>query len=82
MPERTTTTKTTSTKKTVEKTEKTPAEKAWDTRRKNEIDNLNEQLDDSIPAAAHKQWMTKKNNEIAEKDAEIAKLKAQLANKK
>lgn len=66
----------------VEKIDKTPAEKAWDTRRKNEIDNLNEQLDKSIPQAAHKQWMTKKDNEIAKKDAKIAELEAKLAGKK
>ncbi len=58
------------------------AHKQWMTKKNNEIANLNEQLDNSVPASAHKQWMTKKNNEIAEKDAEIEKLKAQLASKK
>ena len=48
--------------------EKTPAQKAVDTRRKNIIAEQKEMLDKSTSAAAHKQWITKKNNEISAKD--------------
>lgn len=58
------------------------AHKQWMTKKNNKIEELEDQLDNSVSAAAHQQWMTKKNNEIAEKDAEIAKLKAELASKK
>lgn len=44
MPETTTTTTTTSKKVLTEKTEKTPAEKAWDTRRKNKIASQQAQI--------------------------------------
>lgn len=44
MPETTTTTTTTSKKVVTEKTEKTPAEKAWDTRRKNKIASQQAQI--------------------------------------
>lgn len=54
--------------------EKTPAQKAVDTRRKNIIAEQKEMLDKSTFAAAHKQWITKKNNEISAKDEKIAKL--------
>ena len=45
--------------------EKTPAQKAVDTRRKNIIAEQKEMLDKSTSSAAHKQWITKKNNEIS-----------------
>ena len=51
--------------------EKTPAQKAVDTRRKNIIAEQKEMLDKSTSAAAHKQWITKKNNEISAKDEKI-----------
>lgn len=54
--------------------EKTPAQKAVDTRRKNIIAEQKEMLDKSTSSAAHKQWITKKNNEISAKDEKIAKL--------
>lgn len=73
----------------VETVDKTPAEKAWETRRRNKIAAQKEQLSNSIPSPAHKQWMTKKDKEIAEKDKEIAEkdkkiedLKQQLAEQK
>ncbi|MDO4507685.1 MAG: hypothetical protein Q4B64_12130, partial [Spirochaetales bacterium] len=47
--------------------EKTPAQKAVDTRRKNKIAEQQEMLDKSTSSAAHKQWITKKNNEISAK---------------
>lgn len=66
----------------VETVDKTPAEKAWDTRRNNKIAAQKEQLSNSIPSPAHKQWMTKKDKEIAEKDKKIADLEQQLAEQK
>lgn len=75
-------TKTTSETYSVETVDKTPAEKAWEKRRKNLISALLEKLSKSISYAAHNQWMTKKNNEIAEKDRKIADLEQQLAEQK
>lgn len=66
----------------VETVEKTRWEKGWDTRRKNKIATQEDQLSNSIPSPAHKQWMTKKDKEIAEKDKKIADLEQQLAEQK
>ena len=60
-----------------EAVEKTPAQKAVDTRRKNIIAEQKEMLDKSTSAAAHKQWITKKNNEISAKEEIIARLTAE-----
>lgn len=67
-------TKTTSETYSEETVEKTRWEKGWDKRRKNLISMLLEKLSKSISSSAHNQWMTKKNNEIAN-------LKRQLAEK-
>ena len=56
--------------------------KQWMTKKNNKISSLENQLEKSMPKSAHDQWMTKKNNEIAEKDAEIAKLKEKLKEKR
>lgn len=70
--------KKTTTAETKEKTsEKTPAQKAVDTRRKNIIAEQKEMLEKSTSSAAHKQWITKKNNEISAKDEKIEKLTAE-----
>lgn len=72
-------TKTTSETYSEETVEKTRWEKGWDSRRINQIAAQQEQLSKSISSSAHKQWMTKKDNEIAEKDRKIADLEQQLA---
>ncbi len=61
---------------------KTPGEKAAETKKIKLISALSEKLSKSISSAAHKQWMTKKDNEIAEKDRKIADLELQLAEQK
>lgn len=61
---------------------KTPGEKAANTKKINLISALSKKLSKSISSAAHKQWMTKKDNEIAEKDRKIADLEQQLAEQK
>lgn len=58
-----------------EETVKTSGEKAADTRKKNLISALLEKLSKSISYAAHKQWMTKKDNEIADLKQQLAELK-------
>lgn len=73
MPEETI--ETISIKKETKKVEKSRWEKGWDTRTHNKIAAQQKQLDQSISSAAHNQWMTKK-------DKEIADLKQQLAEQK
>lgn len=80
MPEETI--ETISIKKETKKVEKSRWEKGWDTRTHNKIAAQQKQLDQSISSAAHKQWMTKKDKEIAEKDKKIADLEQQLAEQK
>lgn len=60
--------------------DKTPAEKAWEKRRKNLISALLEKLSKSISSSAHNQWMTKKNNEIADLKRQLAELKSKEKN--
>ncbi|MCQ2240848.1 hypothetical protein [Treponema sp.] len=57
--------------------DKTPAQKAVDTRRKNKIAEQQEKLEKSTSSAAHKQWITKKNNEILAKNEKIVSLTAE-----
>lgn len=66
----------------VETVDKTRWEKGWETRRKKQIAAQKDRLSNSIPSPAHKQWMTKKDKEIAEKDKKIADLEQQLAEQK